>query len=405
MSLDLDTGSDFAISDAALDDVIALRRAIHADPEVGLHCPRTTEKALAALKGLPLEIRRSTRTTGFVAILRGGRTGQGSNTRTVLLRGDMDALPMQEETGLPFASRVPNAMHACGHDAHTAMLVGAAKALSARRDTLPGTVMFMFQPGEEGHHGAREMIADGLLADPRPDAAFALHISPNAPAGVFVGRPGPLLASTDTVHAVIRGKGGHAAMPHDAVDPIPAACAVVAALQVMIAREVPVADPAVLTITQIHAGSSHNIIPGEVRLMGTLRTLSERVREQTRAGFRRVVDGVAAAHGCTAEISIDEGYPVTMCDPRATALMQEVAGGMGGWETMPAPMMGGEDFSYVLREVPGAMAFIGVAPEGSDHRTNPPLHNTRMTIEESALAQGVAMHCALATRYLERGWG
>jgi amidohydrolase len=405
MSLDLDTGSDFAISDAALDDVIALRRAIHADPEVGLHCPRTTEKALAALKGLPLEIRRSTRTTGFVAILRGGRTGQGSNTRTVLLRGDMDALPMQEETGLPFASRVPNAMHACGHDAHTAMLVGAAKALSARRDTLPGTVLFMFQPGEEGHHGAREMIADGLLADPRPDAAFALHISPNAPAGVFVGRPGPLLASTDTVHAVIRGKGGHAAMPHDAVDPIPAACAVVAALQVMIAREVPVADPAVLTITQIHAGSSHNIIPGEVRLMGTLRTLSERVREQTRAGFRRVVDGVAAAHGCTAEISIDEGYPVTMCDPRATALMQEVAGGMGGWETMPAPMMGGEDFSYVLREVPGAMAFIGVAPEGSDHRTNPPLHNTRMTIEESALAQGVAMHCALATRYLERGWG
>jgi amidohydrolase len=405
MSLDLDTGSDFAISDAALDDVIALRRAIHADPEVGLHCPRTTEKALAALKGLPLEIRRSTRTTGFVAILRGGRTGQGSNTRTVLLRGDMDALPMQEETGLPFASRVPNAMHACGHDAHTAMLVGAAKALSARRDTLPGTVLFMFQPGEEGHHGAREMIADGLLADPRPDAAFALHISPNAPAGVFVGRPGPLLASTDTVHAVIRGKGGHAAMPHDAVDPIPAACAVVAALQVMIAREVPVADPAVLTITQIHAGSSHNIIPGEVRLMGTLRTLSERVREQTRAGFRRVVDGIAAAHGCTAEVSIDEGYPVTMCDPRATALMQEVAGGMGGWETMPAPMMGGEDFSYVLREVPGAMAFIGVAPEGSDHRTNPPLHNTRMTIEESALAQGVAMHCALATRYLERGWG
>ena len=405
MSLDLAPSDWTDCGDAVLDDVIALRRAIHADPEVGLHCPRTTDKALAALEGLPLEIRRSTRTTGFVAILRGGRSGEGSNTRTVLLRGDMDALPMEEETGLPFASRVPGAMHACGHDAHTAMLVGAAKALSARRDTLPGTVVFMFQPGEEGHHGAREMIADGLLADPQPDAAFALHISPNAPAGVFVGRPGALLASTDTVHAVIRGKGGHAAMPHDAVDPIPAACAVVAALQVMIAREVPVADPAVLTITQIHAGSSHNIIPGEVRLMGTLRTLSERVREQARIGFRRVVEGVAAAHGCTAETSIDQGYPVTMCDPRATALMAEIAGRMGGWEPMPAPMMGGEDFSYVLREVPGAMAFIGVAPEGSDYRTNPPLHNTRMTIEESAMAQGVAMHCALAMRYLERGWG
>ena len=409
MSLDLDISDAPTISDEALDEVIALRRAIHADPEVGLHCPRTTEKAKAALAGLPLEIRDGTRTTGFVAILRGGRAGAGSNTRTVLLRGDMDALPMEEETGLPFASRVPGAMHACGHDAHTAMLVGAARQLCAMRERLPGTVVFMFQPGEEGHHGAREMIADGLLADPRPDAAFALHISPNAPAGVFVGRAGPLLASTDTVHAVIRGKGGHAAMPHDACDPIPAACEIVGALQTFIARQVPVADPAVLTITQFHAGSSHNIIPGEVRLLGTLRTLSERTREQARAGFRRVAEGVAAAHGCTAETRIDEGYPVTMCDPRATALMEEIAGGPGGigagWERMPAPMMGGEDFSYVLREMPGAMAFIGVAPAGSDHRTNPPLHNTRMTIEEKAMAQGVAMHCALAVRFLERGWG
>ena len=406
MSLDLDSTTDWSsIGEDTLDDIVALRRAIHADPEVGLHCPRTTEKTKAALAGLPLEIREGSRTTGFVAILRGGRPGAGSNSRTVLLRGDMDALPMQEETGLPFASRNDGAMHACGHDAHTAMLVGAAKALCAVKDRLPGTVVFMFQPGEEGHHGAREMIADGLLADPRPDAAFALHISPNAPAGVFVGRAGPLLASTDTLHATIKGKGGHAAMPHDAIDPIPAACAVVGALQTFIARQIPVADPAVLTITQIHAGSSHNIIPGEVKLMGTLRTLSDRVRDQARAGFRRVVEGVAAAHGCTAECRIDEGYPVTVCDPRATAMMEEIAGEMGGWERMPVPMMGGEDFSYVLRELPGAMAFIGVAPAGSDHRTNPPLHNTRMTIEESAMAQGVAMHCALATRYLEHGFG
>ena len=408
MTLDFDsaTATDWSsIGDAGLDDIVALRRAIHADPEVGLHCPRTTEKAKAALAGLPLEIREGSRTTGFVAILRGGRAGQGSNTRTVLLRGDMDALPLEEETGLPFASRNAGAMHACGHDAHTAMLVGAAKALCARRDELPGTVVFMFQPGEEGHHGAREMIADGLLADPRPDAAFALHISPNAPAGVFVGRPGPLLASTDTVHATIRGRGGHAAMPHDCVDPIPAAGEIVGALQAMIARTIPVADPAVLTITQIHAGSSHNIIPGEVKLMGTLRTLSERTRDKAQAGFRRVVEGVAAAHGCTADTSIDQGYPVTMCDPRATAMMEQIAGQMAGWELMPAPMMGGEDFSYVLRDMPGAMAFIGVAPEGSDHRTNPPLHNTRMTIEESAMAQGVAMHCALAERFLTRGFG
>ncbi|MEE2915600.1 amidohydrolase [Sphingomonas ginsenosidimutans] len=408
MTTTLATRTDWtAIGADLLPDVVALRRAIHAEPEVGLHCPLTTQKAKEALAGLPLEIHDSTRTTGFVAILRGGRSGAaGSNRRTVLLRGDMDALPMTEETGLPFASTIPGAMHACGHDAHTAMLFGAAKALCARREELAGTIVFMFQPGEEGHHGARHMIADGLLDIARPEAAFALHISPNAPAGVFVGREGALLASTDTVLATIRGKGGHAAMPHEAIDPIPVACAIVTALQQHVARRVPVADPAVLTITQIHAGSSHNIIPGEVKLMGTLRTLSETTRGAMREAFHQIAQGIAAAHGCTADTAIEEGYPVTMNDPRATALMRALAGtisGERGWSTMPAPMMGGEDFSYVLRDVPGAMAFVGVAAEGSDPRTNPPLHNTRMTIDEAVMAKGVAMHCALAERFLEHG--
>ena len=408
MTTTLATRTDWtAIGADLLPDVVALRRAIHAEPEVGLHCPLTTQKAKEALAGLPLEIHDSTRTTGFVAILRGGRSGAaGSNRRTVLLRGDMDALPMTEETGLPFASTIPGAMHACGHDAHTAMLFGAAKALCARREDLAGTIVFMFQPGEEGHHGARHMIADGLLDIARPEAAFALHISPNAPAGVFVGREGALLASTDTVLATIRGKGGHAAMPHEAIDPIPVACAIVTALQQHVARRVPVADPAVLTITQIHAGSSHNIIPGEVKLMGTLRTLSETTRGAMREAFHQIAQGIAAAHGCTADTAIEEGYPVTMNDPRATALMRALAGtisGERGWSTMPAPMMGGEDFSYVLRDVPGAMAFVGVAAEGSDPRTNPPLHNTRMTIDEAVMAKGVAMHCALAERFLEHG--
>ncbi|MGK6324224.1 M20 metallopeptidase family protein [Sphingomonas sp. DT-51] len=398
-----------ALGTAQLADVIALRRAIHAEPEMGLHCPLTTAKAKAALAGLPLEIRDSTRTTGFVAILRGGRgePGAGSNARTVLLRGDMDALPITEETGLPFASTLPGTMHACGHDAHTAMLVGAVKALAARRDQLAGTVVFMFQPGEEGHHGAREMIADGLLDHARPDAAFALHVLPNAPAGVFVGREGALLASTDTVRATVRGAGGHAAMPHDAIDPIPVACAIVTALQQHVARRVPVADPAVLTITQIHAGASHNIIPDEVALAGTLRTLSPRTREAMRAAFHQVAQGVAAAHGCTADSWIDEGYPVTINDPRATRLMCDLARELGGdqaWATMPAPIMGGEDFSYVLRELPGAIAFIGAATPGTTPETNPPLHNPRMTIDEQVFAQGVAMHCALAERFLERGF-
>lgn len=408
MTSTLATRTDWtAIGAAELAEVVALRRAIHAEPEIGLHCPLTTAKAKAALAGLPLDIHDSTSTTGFVAILRGGRSGGGgSNGRTVLLRGDMDALPMTEETGLPFASTIPGAMHACGHDAHTAMLVGAAKALCARREELSGTIVFMFQPGEEGHHGARHMMADGLLDIARPEAAFALHISPNAPAGMFVGRDGAMLASTDTVRATIRGRGGHAAMPHEAIDPIPVACAIVTALQQHVARRVPVADPAVLTITQIHAGSSHNIIPGEVQLTGTLRTLSEESRIAMRAAFHQIAQGIAAAHGCVADTAIDEGYPVTVNDPRATALLRGLSGevpGASGWTTMPAPMMGGEDFSYVLRDIPGAMAFIGVAAEGSDPRTNPPLHNTRMTIDEQVMATGVAMHCAVAERFLEHG--
>lgn len=391
-----------AVGEIQLPDAVALRRAIHAEPEIGLHCPRTAEKVKAALAGLPLTFHEGTRTTGFMAVLNGGGGGNG---RTVLLRGDHDALPMTEATGLPFSSTIAGAMHACGHDAHTAMLVGAAKALSARKDELPGTVVFMFQPGEEGHHGAREMIADGLLDAARPDGAFALHVSPNIGAGTVATRAGPLLASTDTLTATVRGRGGHAAMPHDSIDPIPVACEIVLALNTMIARTVPVVDPAVLTMTQIHGGSSHNIIPNEVTLMGTLRTLSEETRTKTRAAFKRIAEQVAAAHGCTVEAAVEEGYPVTMNDPRAVAVMREATAAVGAaWVPMGAPMMGGEDFSYVLRDVPGAMAFIGAASAGSDPATNPGLHNTAMTIDEDAMATGIAMHCAMAERFLENGW-
>ncbi|WNO54619.1 M20 metallopeptidase family protein [Stakelama saccharophila] len=404
MSAEMQTRSDWtAAGEAGLADVVALRRAIHADPEIGLHCPRTTEKLKQALAGLPLEIHEGSSTTGFMAVLRGG----GDNGRTVLLRGDMDALPMEEENEIDFASKNAGIMHACGHDAHSAMLVGAARALCEKRDELPGTVVFMFQPGEEGHHGARFMIEDGLLEQVAPDAGFALHVYPNLPAGTFVSRPGPLMASTDTLYATIRGRGGHAAMPHDSIDPIPVACEIVTALQTWVARRVPVSDPAVLTITKIEAGSTHNVIPGQAKLLGTLRTLSEETREKARAAFRRIVSEIAAAHECEGEAEIEAGYPVTVNDDRATAMVRDIAESMGGdqpWMTMPAPMMGAEDFSYVLREIPGAMSFIGAAPAGSDPATNPALHNTRMMIDEDVLARGVAMHCAVAERYLERGF-
>ncbi|MDB5705407.1 MAG: amidohydrolase [Sphingomonas bacterium] len=403
----MDSALDFttdwgAAGDAELADVVELRRAIHADPEIGLQCPRTTDKLKAALAGLPLELRDSVSTSGFVAILRGGN----DNGRTVLLRGDMDALPMQEETGLSFASQVPGAMHACGHDAHSAMLVGAARALCARRESLSGTIVFMFQPGEEGYHGARFMMEDGLLDEPRPEAAFALHIMPNAPAGVVWSRPGALLASTDALNINVRGKGGHAAMPHDGIDPIPVACEIVTALSAFIARQIPVTDPAVLSITQINAGSAYNIVPDEVKLKGTLRTLSNATRTKAREGLTRIAEHIAIAHGCTAEVIIDDGYPVTMNDPRALTLMRGVAEKLGGeasWRTMAAPIMGGEDFSYVLREIPGAMAFIGVAPSGTDPATNPPLHNTHMTIAEEVMARGIAIHCAVAEQFLDNG--
>jgi hippurate hydrolase len=397
-----------AAGEEMLDGVIELRRAIHADPEIGLDCVRTTAKIKAALSGLPLEFREGPSTSGLVAILRPSHSNVGDNGRAVLLRGDMDALPMEEETGLPFASRNKGAMHACGHDSHSAMLVGAARALCARRESLPGTVVFMFQPGEEGYHGARFMIEDGLLDDVlpgrRPDAAFALHIWPNLPRGLIASRPGPLLASADTLSATVTGKGGHAAMPHESLDPIPVACEIVTALQTLVARTVPVTDPAVLSITKISAGSAHNIISGSAELLGTLRTLSESTRLRLHRDFARVVEHIAAAHGMSGEARVEEGYPVTHNDPRATELARACAEQMGEWRELPAPIMGAEDFAYVLREIPGAMAIIGVAPEGTDPETNPPLHNTRMTIDEATMAKGVALHCAFAERFLTSGF-
>lgn len=385
-----------------LPDLVALRRAIHAEPEIGLHNPRTRDRIRTALAGLPLEWREGPSTTGLLATLKGPHNG-----RTVLLRGDTDALPMPEETGLDYASTVPNAMHACGHDSHVAMLVGAAQLLCARRDSLAGTVQFMFQPGEEGHHGARFMLHDGLI-DPLPDAAFALHIMPNARHGVFGGRAGPLLAATDRLHITVRGKGGHASMPHDAVDPVPIACAIVLGIQTLVTRQVSVFDPAVVTIGKIEAGTTDNVIPETARLLGTIRTLSARTRSSIQPALKQLAEGIAAAHGATAEVRIEEGFPVTNCDARAVALGRETAielFGEDGWQTMGSPVMGGEDFAYVLEKVPGAMFFLGASHEGSDWRQCCGLHSNHMVLDENVMARGAAMHAALATRFLADGFG
>jgi hippurate hydrolase len=394
----IDREAWISAGEALLPDAVSLRRAIHIEPELGLQLPKTTAKVKAALADLPLEIREGPSTSGLIAVLRGPANG-----RTVLLRGDMDALPLVEDTGVEFASKTQGAMHACGHDTHVAMLAGAARALCARRETLAGTVMFMFQPGEEGWHGARFMLEDGLI-DPLPDSAFALHISPNMPAGVFASRAGPLLASADRIKVRVVGRGGHASMPHDALDPIPIACEIVTALQVFVTRRLPAFDPAVITIARIAAGTTDNVIPEDARLWGTLRTLSERGRIAAQQGIRTVAENIAAAHGATAEVEIEQGFPVTVNDGRVASLAERTAKtlfGDEGWMTMAHPLMGAEDFSYILQKLPGAMAFLGAAPEGGDFRTCCALHSNKMVLNEDVMARGIAMHCAMAQAALE----
>jgi amidohydrolase len=387
--------------EALLPDLIALRRAIHEEPELGLDLPLTTAKAKAALAGLPLEIREGPSTSGFIAVLKGPANG-----RTVLLRGDMDALPLTEDTGLPFSSRTAGAMHACGHDTHVAMLVGAARALCARRDELAGSVMFMFQPGEEGWHGARYMLEDGLI-DPLPDAAFALHVTPNQQTGVLAARAGPLLAAADTFEILVVGQGGHASQPHMALDPIPVACEIVGAIQAMVTRRIPAFDPVVVTVARIEAGTTNNVIPSDAVMEGTIRSFSESSRELARQGLRDVANHIAAAHGASAAVTIKPGFPVTINDSAATDLARRVAieaFGDAAWRTMPSPVMGAEDFSYVLQKVPGAMVFLGATPEGGDFRTCCALHSNRMVLDEGAMARGVAMHCAFAETFLRDGF-
>lgn len=384
--------------EALLEDAVALRRAIHAEPELGLDCPKTTAKIKRALEGLPLELREGPSTTGLVAILRGPQNG-----RTVLLRGDMDALPLREDTGLAFASEVEGAMHACGHDTHVAMLAGAARALCAQRDKLNGTVVFMFQPGEEGWHGAKYMLEDGLLDNPRPDAAFALHISPNMPAGMFASRTGPLLASADEFEITITGKGGHGAMPHETIDPVPIAAEMVLALQTLVSRKTPPNESAVVTVGKIESGTTDNVIPETATLLGTIRTLDERIRTLLHEGVARVATHVALAHAAKAETEISAGFPVTVCDGRIVELAERTAIALFGehaWRTMPTPMMGAEDFAYVLQQMPGAMAFLGAVPEGGDFHSCCGLHSNRMVLDERVMARGVAMHCAMAEAFL-----
>jgi len=383
-----------------LPELVDLRRRIHRTPELGLVLPQTQETVLDAVDGIGLDVRTGDSVSSVIADL------ESTAGPVVLLRADMDALPMPEDTGLEFASEVDGCMHACGHDAHTAMLVGAARLLSARRASLRGSVRFMFQPGEEGHHGARHMIDEGVLDGANPvDVAFALHVSPNLPSGTIWTRGGPLMASADILEIKVTGKGGHASTPYLANDPMPIAAEIVQALQVMVTRRINTFDPVVVTITKIRAGTTDNVIPESVGMLGTLRAVSEHSRALAIEAMGQLVDGIATAHGMTAELTVHRGYPVTLNHDESADFALDVAAGLLGADgagRMPAPVMGAEDFSYVLQKRPGAMSFLGACPP-SDHPARAhACHSNRMTIDERAMVAGTAMYAAIAIEYLER---
>ncbi len=390
-----------------LDDLVELRRTLHQWPELGNHLPVTRETVLGALEGLPLDLTLHETTSGIAAMLTGGKPGP-----TILLRGDMDALPMPEDTGLDFSSHNEGTMHACGHDTHTAMLVGAARLLSTRAADLSGRVLFMFQPGEEGYAGARYMLEEGILnvgphahdGSPSPvTGAFAMHISSAAPVGFVSTRPGPCMASSDTMSIVVTGRGGHASEPHRALDPIPVACEIVQALQTMVTRTIDVFNPTIVTVARIIAGTTTNVIPETAEIQGTIRAVSESTRRKVHDGIRRVAEGVAAAHDATVEVNVALGYPVTVNSADFTEFSMGVARDLVGADKMirlPNPVMGAEDFSYVIEAVPGTMMFLGATPLDRNAATAAPNHSNRVFFDESAMVDGTAIYTAVAMRHL-----
>ncbi|MFM9084636.1 MAG: M20 family metallopeptidase [Actinomycetota bacterium] len=383
------------------DSLVDLRRDLHRNPEIGNHLPRTRERVLEALEGLPLDLTLHETTSGIAAMLTGDKPGP-----TMLLRADMDALPMPEDTGLDFSSTVDNAMHACGHDTHTSMLVGAARILAARKSDLPGRVLFMFQPGEEGWNGATEMLNEGLLevgTESPVTGAFAIHAASNIPGGFLGLKPGPLMASSDSMEIVVTGRGGHGSAPHFTIDPVPIACEIVQALQTMVTRRIDVFDPGVVTVTQIHTGTASNVIPETAWINGTIRALSEKTRRQIHDGIRRVAEGVAAAHEANVEVTVNLGYDVTVNDADYAMFTADVATAIAGDRNvriMDNPVMGAEDFSYVLNRVQGAMTFLGLMPEGMDIMKAAPNHSNRAVYEETQMRRGTALYAAMALRHL-----
>lgn len=391
-------------------DLRTFRRQMHRQPEIGLDLPQTQARVLAALDGLGVQTTLGTGCTSVTAVLRGGAVATGADRPSVLLRADMDALPVQELAGVDYRSQVDGAMHACGHDLHTAMLVGAARLLDARRAELPGDVVLMFQPGEEGWAGARIMLEEGVLdaSGRRVDAAYGMHVFASLePHGTFVTKPGPMLAASGGLFVTMKGRGGHGSAPHGARDPIAALADLVNGMQVAVTRSFDAMDPVVVTVGVIHGGTRRNVIPDEAHLEATVRTFSSAQQARVAEVLTRVAQGVALAHGVDAEVRYDVEYPVTVNHAGETALAAEVIerlfGSDGGRHTVwERPLAGSEDFSFVLQEVPGSFVGLGAAPPGTDLATADDNHSPRAVFDDGVLADGAALYAALAIARLEQ---
>jgi IAA-amino acid hydrolase len=384
-----------AAARAEMDWVVAIRRELHRHPELGYEEVRTSALVRRKLDELGIQYQAGVAKTGVVAVI-----GDGSGP-CVALRADMDALPIDEQADVPFRSETPGKMHACGHDCHTAMLLGAAKLLKAREGELRGCVKLLFQPAEEGGAGGKRMCDEGALTSPQVQRIFGLHVWPQLPTGTIGSRAGTFLASAGWLEITVTGKGGHAAMPHLAIDPVTTAAKMICELQTIVAREVDPLEAGVISITTLRAGEAYNVIPAEVKITGTVRSLTTAGMKFLQQRIREVCEHTALAHRCTAAVTFPgNDYPPTVNDSRLWELTQALGRKLLGDDHVreTPPVMGGEDFAYYAEQVPGMFVGLGVRNEAIGAVYN--VHHPQFKADEEALPIGVALHVAFALESL-----